>query len=303
MQERNKTEIGFIGLGLMGAAMVKRLQDLNYPLTVVANRNRSPIDVAVGRGAVEAKTPGEVAQKSDIIMLCVDTSDAVESIMNGPSGVLDSLKPGSLVIDFGTSIPASTRLLAKACARRGAAMMDAPLGRTPLHALDGLLNIMAAGSEEDFKRAEPVLKDLGENVFHVGQIGAGHTLKLLNNFFSMTTVCAMSEAFAMADLAGLKRETVYEVMSSGPLGSGMLDLIKASAVDGKKNSLEFSINNGRKDVGYYAEMAEDFNVQSNIAPSVVNAFEKAIQNDGGNRMVSEMVDVIGDDFAHSMDNN
>ena len=91
---------------------------------------------------------------------------------------------------------------------------------------------------------------LGENVFHVGPIGAGHTLKLINNFYAMTTACAMSEAFAMADLAGLKRETLYQVMSAGPLKSGMMDWIKAAAVDSDPNQLAFSVVNGLKDVGY-----------------------------------------------------
>ena len=170
--------------------------------------------------------------------------------------------------------------------------MDAPLGRTPAHAVDGLLNIMAAGTENDFNRARPILDDLGENVFHVGPVGAGHTLKLINNFFAMTTACAMSEAFAMADLAGLKRETLYDVMSSGPLKSGMMDFIKANAIDGDKNVLTFSITNAHKDVGYYTAMADELDVPSFIAPTVKNTLGLAKVNSWGNRMVAEMVDFI-----------
>ncbi|MGW8195913.1 MAG: NAD(P)-dependent oxidoreductase, partial [Desulforhopalus sp.] len=209
MINESKAKIGFIGLGLMGSAMVKRLQSLGYFLTVVAHCNRTPIEQAVARGAQEVATPGEVAQNSEIVMLCVDTTAAVETVMRGPDGVLGRLQANSLVIDFGTSVPGSTRSLARECQQRGAAMMDAPLGRTPVQAVDGLLNIMAAGRKEDFDRARPILEDLGENVFHVGPIGAGHTLKLINNFYAMTIACAMSEAFAMADLAGLDRKTLY----------------------------------------------------------------------------------------------
>lgn len=287
-----KPKIGFIGLGLMGSAMAQRLQSLDYELTVVANRNRKPIEEAVERGATEVSSPAEVAEASEIIMLCVDTSDAVNAVMRGDNGVLAGLKSGSLVIDFGTSIPGSTRSLYQECKDRGASMMDAPLGRTPAQAVDGLLNIMGAGDEADFQRAKPVLDDLGENVFHVGPVGAGHTLKLINNFFAMTTACAMSEAFAMADLAGLKRETLYEVMSSGPLRSGMMDWIKANAVDKDPQQLAFSIVNGLKDLGYYSSMADDFKVPSFISPATKNALNMAKSTGWGDNMVPEMVDFI-----------
>jgi 2-hydroxy-3-oxopropionate reductase len=176
-------------------------------------------------------------------------------------------------------------------------MMDAPLGRTPAQAVDGLLNIMSAGDAKDFERAKPILDDLGENVFHVGPIGAGHTLKLINNFYAMTTACAMSEAFAMADLAGLKRETLYEVMSSGPLKSGMMDWIKAAAVDKDPAQLAFSVANGLKDVGYYANMADDFRVPSLISPAVKGALSLANASGWGGKYVPEMVDFIAEIFS------
>lgn len=296
MATGEKPAIGFIGLGLMGSAMVQRLQSLDYKVTVVAHRNRKPIEEAVGRGATEVNSPSEVAAASEIVMLCVDTSAAVEAVMNGEKGVLAGLREGSLVIDFGTSIPAGTRALAKACEDKGAAMMDAPLGRTPAQAVDGLLNIMAAGAEKDFERVKPVLSDLGENVFHVGPIGAGHTLKLINNFFGMTTACAMSEAFAMADLAGLERATLYNVMSAGPLRSGMMDFIKVGAVDNKPENMAFSIANAGKDVGYYSKMADDFGVPSLMSTSVKNALGLANASGYGPKMVPEMVDFIADIF-------
>jgi len=296
MSNTSKPTIGFIGLGLMGSAMVQRLQSLDYPVTVVAHRNRKPIEDAVARGAKEVATAGEVAKASEFIMLCVDTSAAVESVMRGDGGVLEQLQPNSMVIDFGTSIPGITRQLAKECQAKGAAMMDAPLGRTPAMAVDGLLNIMAAGDTADFERAKPVLEDLGENVFHVGPIGAGHTLKLINNFFGMTMACAMSEAFAMADLAGLKRQTLYDVMSAGPLKSGMMEFIKIGAVDNNPGNMAFSIANASKDVGYYSKMADDFEVPSFVSPAIKNTLGLAKAAGYGDKMVPEVVDFIADIF-------
>lgn len=293
----SKPTIGFIGLGLMGSAMVQRLQSLGYELTVVAHRNRTPIDEAVARGAKEVSTAAEVAKNSEIVMICVDTTVAVETVMRGEGGVLEQLKPNSLVVDFGTSIPASTKALAAECKAKGASMMDAPLGRTPASAVDGLLNIMSAGDQADFDRMKPVFEDLGENVFHVGPIGAGHTLKLINNFYGMTTACAMSEAFAMADLAGLDRKTLYDVMSSGPLNSGMMGFIKEGAVDGMPEKMAFSIANSLKDVGYYSKMADDFKVPSFISPAVKNTLGLAEATGYGEKMVPEMVDFIAGVFA------
>lgn len=293
----SKPAIGFIGLGLMGAAMVERLQSQGYSLTVMANRSRAAVDAAVGRGAKEVKTARELAAASDIVMLCVDTSASVEQRMFGADGVIEGAKPGTLVIDFGTSLPDSTKTIGAALAGRGSAYLDAPLGRTPAHAVDGKLNIMAAGEAKDFARAQPVLADLGENVFHVGPLGAGHTLKLINNFLAMTTACALSEAFAMADLAGLERDMLYKVMAAGPLHSGMMDFIKANAVDGKKDMLAFAIANARKDVGYYSTMADQFGVPSFMSPATKQALGMAKAEGWGGRMVPEMVDYFAELFA------
>jgi 3-hydroxyisobutyrate dehydrogenase-like beta-hydroxyacid dehydrogenase len=294
MQE--KPSIGFVGLGLMGSAMVKRLQELSYPMTVIANRNRANVDAAVARGAVEAETARELAERSDIVMLCMDTSDSVEARMFGEIGIIAGLKAGSLVIDFGTSLPDSTKRIGEAVAATGAEYMDAPLGRTPAHAVEGKLNIMAAGSKEAFERAESIFKDLGENVFHVGSLGAGHTLKLINNFFAMTTACAMSEAFAMADKAGIERRVLYSVMSAGPLKSGMMDFIKANAVDGKPDMLAFSIANARKDVGYYSRMADGLGVPSVMSSAAKQALSLAAAAGYGEKMVPEMVDYFAELF-------
>jgi len=292
----SKPAIGFIGLGLMGSAMVGRMQDLDYPMTVIANRSRDAIDKAVSRGATEVKTAREIAEASDIVMMCMDTSASVESRMLGPDGVIAGVKNGAIVIDFGTSLPGSTKMLAEQVAEKGAHYMDAPLGRTPSHALEGKLNIMAAGDEALFNKVKPVLDDLGENVFHVGPLGAGHTLKLINNFFAMTTACAMSEAFAMADLAGLPRQKLFDVMAAGPLKSGMMEFIKAQAIE-REIQLAFSVSNARKDVGYYTQMADEFGAPSLMSGAAKTALGVAKAHGWGEKMVPEMVDYFTEMFG------
>ncbi len=293
-----KPEIGFIGLGLMGAAMVNRLLDCGYHMTVLANRSRASIDKAVARGAMEAATARELAAKSDIVMLCMDTSKSVESRMFGDDGVISGLKPGSVVVDFGTSLPASTRSLGEKVAAADSIYLDAPLGRTPSHALEGKLNIMCSGDIDAFEKIKPVFGDLGENVFHLGALGSGHTIKLINNFFGMTVANAMAEAFAFADVAGVDRQKVYEVMSAGPLHSGMMDFVKSYGVDGNPNMLAFAVKNAKKDVGYYNAMVEESGNHSIMAKSALEALTSAVDNGQGEKMVSQMVDFFSSTFKN-----
>ncbi|MFK7763473.1 MAG: NAD(P)-dependent oxidoreductase [Roseobacter sp.] len=282
--------IGFIGLGLMGGAMVGRLQDQGYALTVLGNRDRTYVDAALARGATEAKSGKDVAAASDIVMLCMGTSEHVEGRMRGADGILAGLKPGAVVIDFGTSLPGSTRTLGEETAAAGGIYLDAPLGRTPSHAKDGLLNIMCSGDKAAFDKVEAVLKDLGENVFHLGALGSGHTIKLINNFFGMTVANAMAEAFAMADVAGVDRQQMYDVMAAGPLHSGMMDFVKGYGVDGDPSQLAFAIKNAAKDVGYYARMADDAGVDSIMSKCALAALNEARDTGRADDMVSQMVD-------------
>ena len=290
------SKIGFIGLGLMGAAMVQRLQDQGYAMTVMGNKTRTRLDVAIANGAVEAATARELAAASDIVMLCMGTSEQVESRMLGEDGVIAGMKPGTVVIDFGTSLPASTVMLGDKVAAAGGTYLDAPLGRTPSHAYDGKLNIMGAGDKTAFDKVKPVLDDLGENVFHLGKLGSGHTIKLMNNFFGMTVANAMAEAFAMADKMGVDRQNLYDVVSAGPLHSGMMDFVSAYALDADKTKLAFAVVNAKKDVGYYTQMASDAGVESMMSISANAAMAEAVAEGYGDKMVCEMVDFYADKF-------
>ena len=292
-----KPAVGFIGLGLMGSAICERLLDLGYPLTVIANRSRENVEKAVARGAVEVGTARELAERSDIVMLCADTSASVEARMYGDAGVIAGLKSGAVAIDFGTSLPASTRTIGAAVEAAGATYLDAPLGRTPAHAAEGKLNIMCAGDEAAFGKVKPVLEDLGENVFHLGKLGSGHTIKLINNFYGMTTANAMAEAFAMADTAGIDRQALYDVMSAGPLHSSMMDFVTAYAIGGRADALAFAIKNAKKDVGYYKAMTEQAGADSIMSNCTLQALDQAAASGYADRMVSEMVDFFAKRFA------
>ena len=285
-----ESRIGFVGLGLMGSAMVGRLQDYNYQLTVLGNKDRTGLDQALARGALEAASGVDLAKQSDVIMLCMGTSDQVEERILGEQGIISGLSSGKIIIDFGTSLPSSTKEISSKIADTGAVILDAPLGRTPHHAKDGLLNIMASGDKDAFDAVRTILENLGENVFYLGDLGTGHTIKLMNNFFGMTIANAMAEVFAVADAAGVSRETVYKVISAGPLHSSMMDFISAFGLEGDKSKLEFAIKNAFKDVSYYRLMTQNLGINSIMSESASKALSQA--NDGGyaNAMVCEMID-------------
>jgi len=284
----SKPVIGFIGLGLMGGNMVENLQNKGYEITVM-DLNKDAVAACVARGASAATSAKELAAGVDIVMLCLTTSAIVESVMYADDGILAGIKEGSVLVDFGTSIPASTRKIGADLAAKGVGMIDAPLGRTPAHAKDGLLNIMAAGDMDTFNKVKPVLEEQGENVFHLGALGAGHTTKLINNFMGMTTVCAMSQAFAVADRAGVDRQQLFDIMSTGPSNSPFMHFCKNYAVD-NVSDLGFSIANANKDLGYFLQMVEDLGTESKIAEGSSANLQAAFDAGMGNGNVPEIFD-------------
>ena len=283
-----KPVIGFIGLGLMGGNLVENLQKKGFE-PIVMDLNKVAVAAVVARGGSEAKSAAELAAASDIIMLCLTTSAVVEKLVYAEDGILAGVKEGAVLIDFGTSIPSSTRKIGADLAKKGAGMIDAPLGRTPAHAKDGLLNIMAAGDQETFDKVKPVLDMQGENVFYLGALGAGHTTKLINNFLGMTTVCAMSQAFAVADRAGVDRQQLFDIMSTGPSNSPFMHFCKNYAVD-NVSDLGFSINNANKDLGYFLKMVEDLDTRAQIAEGTSSNLQAAVDAGMGDGNVPEILD-------------
>lgn len=285
----SKPVIGFIGLGLMGGNMVENLQKRGFEV-VVMDLNKDAVQRVLDRGnATEASSPKELAEKADIVQLCVTTSAVVEKLVYGDNGLLAGFSEGDVLIDFGTSIPASTQKIGADLAAKGVGMIDAPLGRTPAHAKDGLLNIMAAGDKATFDKYESMLKEQGENVFYLGKLGAGHTTKLINNFMGMTSVVAMSQAFAAAKLAGVDRQQLYDIMSAGPSNSPFMKFCKNYAVDGNSD-LGFSLNNANKDLGYFAQMVSDLGSRSLVAEATSTSLQAAVDAGMGDGNVPEIFD-------------
>lgn len=282
--------IGFIGIGLMGHGMAKNLVAKGFPLAFMVHRDRSRTADLVAAGAKEAKTPADLARASDIVILCVTGSPQVEDNVFGAEGLLGAAHPGLTVIDTSTAEPGSTSKIREALAAKGTTFVDAPLARTPKEAEEGRLNTMVGADDATFARLKPVFAAYCENIFHVGPPGAGHTLKLVNNFMALSIVASIAEAFAVAAKAGVKLDKLFEVVSQGAANSTIFQMMGGGAVAGDFARMKFSIQNAAKDLRYYTHLAESLPIASFLGESVHQSFELAVGLGLGERMVPSMIE-------------
>jgi len=209
--------IGFIGLGMMGLPMARCLLAKGHRLLAcdTAETARAALRDGAPAGQLEfAPTPAAVAAGADIIVLMLPTSAVVAQVMEGADGLLSALRPGTLVIDMGSSIPAETRRLAALAAARGAALIDAPVSGSVPKARAGTLAIMVGGDDAAFAKAEPVLRSMGETLIRCGAVGSGHAMKALNNYVYAAGLLALSEALQMGARLGLDLGVLTDVMNA-----------------------------------------------------------------------------------------
>ncbi len=282
--------IGFIGIGMMGHGMAKNLIAKGFPLTLKVHRDRARAADLLAAGAKQAKTNAEVASASDVVILCVTGSPQVEEVIFGADGILGVARKGLMVIDTSTAEPGSTAKARDALAAKGATFIDAPLARTPKEAEEGRLNTMVGASDADFATVKPVLAAFCENIFHVGPPGAGHTLKLVNNFMALTIVASIAEAFAVASKAGVRLDKLFEVVSQGALNSNIFQMVAGGAVAGDLTRMKFSIVNAAKDLRYYTHLAESLPVPSHVGESVHQSFAQAVALGLGDKLLASMIE-------------
>lgn len=290
----DRPRVGFAGVGLMGQGMAANILSKGFPLTVLANRNRAPIDALVAKGAAEAASPMDLAKASDIIFLCLPNSRVVEHVALGAGGLIDGAASGTLVVDTSTAEPASTKRVAAALAERGIDMIDAPMTMTPKEAVEGTLNVLVGGPEALVERARPVLACYARNIFHIGPLGAAHALKLINNFMSMSMSALIAEAATTARASGVDLGKLRDVVSAGAVNSGMFQKIMAYAVDGDASGLQFAMSNARKDIGYYTDIAADAGLPSPFGSAALQLYTLACSTGHGEDHVPLLLDVMAE---------
>jgi 3-hydroxyisobutyrate dehydrogenase-like beta-hydroxyacid dehydrogenase len=286
-----KERIGFIGVGLMGHGMAGNIVAKGWPLTVMGHRNREPVENLKARGASEAASPKELAEKSDIVILCVTGSPEVQAIIQGPDGLAAAGKP-LLIIDCSTADPSVTVQLAAELAPAGITLIDAPLGRTPADAQAGTLDVMVGGDPDVVARARPVLDAFAARVVHAGPTGTGHTMKLLNNFLSMGYAALYSEALALGAKAGLTPQLFDSVIRGGRMDCGFYQTFFKWVLDRDPNAHKFALRNGLKDMTYLASFANSVGMANPVGAAVRNSFALAVNTGHGDDYVPTLSDII-----------
>ncbi len=288
----SKPTIGFVGVGLMGHGMAKNLVSKGWPLVVLGHRKREPVEHLKSLGAREAATPRELAAQCEIVHQCVTGSPQVEATLRGADGLLAGAKPGTVIIDCSTSNPVSTLALAEEAKARGVHFVDAPLSRTPKEAEAGTLDTMVGAEPEVFVRIEPVLRAWAGNVVHLGPVGLGHKMKLINNFVAMGYAALFSEALAIARKSGLTVEQFHSVIGSGRMRSPFYDTFMQWTLAGDENAHRFTIANAHKDMRYLAAMANEAGAVNLLQPQVKNMFAAMQAAGQGERFVPMLADFI-----------
>lgn len=259
--------------------MAKNIVEKGFDLVVAAHRNRDPVDDLVKRGATEVATPREVGERCSIVLICVTGSPQVEAIIRGKDGLKAGLKPGSVIVDCSTADPTSTVALAGELAAADIAYADAPLSRTPKEAWEGTLDTMVGADEATFARIRPVLETWAGKIVHIGGVGDGHRMKLLNNFVSLGYAAIYAEALALASKVGISPERFDSVIRGGRMDCGFYQTFMGYTIEGNREAHKFTLANAFKDLTYLESMADAAKLMNPVGNAVKNSF--ALANAGG----------------------
>lgn len=288
------TRVGYIGVGLMGHGAAKHILLKGYPLGILGHRNRAPVDDLVAKGAAEAKTPAELAAASDVVFLCLPSSVEVEATVLGKGGVLEGLRPGTVLVDSTTADPAATRRLGAILAERGIGMVDAPVGRTPREAEEGKLSTFLGGEPAHVARVRPIIECYADTIIEAGKLGDGHTLKLINNFISIGTCALVSEAVATAAKLGVDLEKLFAVVSAGGANSRIFQMVMPWVLQGDDSHLKGPMRIAAKDMRFYCRMAETAQAPSFVAQSCSQYWQMALAQGHADRFMPVLPQVIAE---------
>lgn len=268
-------QIGFIGLGNMGIPMAGRLIDGGYSL-VVNDLRPAVARPLLARGATWAASPAEVAAAAQTVITILPTSREVREVLLGTKGLLDALRPGSLVLEMTSADPSVTRELAREVATRGSALIDAPVSGGVRGAVEGTLAIMVGGDPALLERARPVLARMGKNIFHAGPVGAGHAIKLVNNMCSGGILALTIEAVAVAARAGVDPTRAVEILQASSGRSNASDNKFPRFILNGAFDAGFAIRLMMKDLDGYGRLAQEAGVPSPVARAAAEVYRVAM---------------------------
>ena len=268
MNEQAKPTVGFIGLGIMGAAMASNLQKAGYQL-VVNDVRREAAAPHLAAGAIWADTARAVAEQSEVVFTCLPNLYVIEEVVLGPDGVLAGMRPGQALFETSTSTPELIKRLHAAFAERGAHMLDAPISGGALGAKRARLAIWVGGDKASYDRFQPVLKAMGDKPVHVGAIGSGMVTKLVHNCTSQATQAAIAEIFVLGVKAGAEPLALWEALRTGLAGGRRtFDELITEFLPGNYDAIQAPLRLAHKDTLCATELGRDLGVPmrfSNLA--------------------------------------
>lgn len=267
---------GFIGLGTMGAPMARNLLKKGHAL-VVYDVNAAAVASLVQAGAQQAATPRDVAERSDFVITMLPDAPDVERVAGGPDGVLAGLAPGKVWIDMSTIDPATTRRVGEQVRARGAQMIDSPVGKTADAAVAGTLTLMVGGDAELVARCRPLLDAMGTDFFHCGELGAGQTMKLINNLLAQALGSANAEALVTGVKAGLTVETMVSVLRTTMAWNNQLAIAMHKKPLVGNFAPGFMLKLAHKDCRLALQMAESLGVKTPVGRATLASLEEGLK--------------------------
>ena len=283
--------VGFIGLGIMGSRMAANLARAGFDL-VVWNRTASKArEWATEHGAEVAESPADVGARSDVVITMVVDGDQVESVLLGEQGAAAGARQRLLCVDMSTIGPRAARRIAEGLAERGVEFMDAPVTGSSPKAEDGTLTIMAGGSSDSFERARPLFDAMGELIVHVGEVGQGQLVKVINNAVAAANTTVVAEALLAGKLAGADLDALVTVMRAGSGASAMLQL-KAGPMRAHDWSTLFKLDHMLKDLRLCLEEAEAVGARMELVEDTAALLAEAEGKGLGERDFAALLEVV-----------
>lgn len=289
-----KRVVGFVGLGLMGHGLAKNALKAGHPVVLLARsvEAREKLAGLADAGAAVAATPAEVASSADVVILCVTGASEVEQVVLGPAGILDGLQPGTMVVDCSTSLPETSRRVADAIRARGGDFLDAAMTGTPKEAEEGAVNLLMGGNPAALDAVRPILRTFARNIYHCGDVGAGHTIKLIHQYVVLGNAAILAEAFSLAKQSAVDLGVLCDVIASGGANSTAFQRLRPYVLEGDDGNFRFSLGNALKDMNYYTRMVEGGTVNNAIANCVRETYAEANVAGYGPEFVPHLIDAL-----------
>ncbi len=283
--------VGFVGLGTMGTPIVLNLLKRGFQTKVYsAHPDSENVKVVVGRGAVTVSSAREVSQESQVVMMSLPSAEVSEKVVLGKGGILEGAGPGTIIVEMSTIPPSVVRKIGEVAKRRGVQVLDAPVSGGRVGAELGTLTVMVGGDKDAFERCHVLFEAIGKNIYHVGELGAGETIKLINSLMADANLLIAREGLELASRSHIDLKLFQKIIGVSTGQSWMWNNWVPSILDGKAVGATFDI--ALKDFGYALAMAEEVGADPKVAKEAHATLTKWRERGDGSTDVSSAFDSL-----------